>query len=423
MAHRQTSQNAPADSPTAPAANGAGRRARRGRGRRGRRSPTAAAAPLDASSDSAALDETRTAATALAPGAQARATRSSWESLDAVVLRDMFAAPLPTMRDVPRFLAAGVRRAFVHALRGLHSPNPAAGITAERAWKLFLLVPRLLLTRTSEMGPAGRTALLQRLQAVEAGRWCELLDAAMPSTAQPQRSPGSDVERMRERACAQVRRGVLSRARQTLTGAPLAPSNADTLRLLSDPDKRPPHPRHPIPDDVVLFRAANPLRLKAAEPGEALRTAKRGSAAGLSGASGEHYRLLLEGGTLSPVLGGEEALDLLAHAASLLANADASADVLRALALSRLTALSKPGGVVRGIATGDTLRRWVSRTLARRYAETFDGATRPFQFAVQARAGIAWRRCCAQRASWTLTLRSSRSTAGAPTTRCPALPR
>ena len=181
---------------------------------------------------------------------------------------------------------------------------------------------------------------------------------------------------MRERACAQVRRGELSRARQTLTGAPLAPSNADALRLLSDPDKHPPHPRHPIPDDVVRFCAANPLCLKAAELGEALRTAKRGSAAGLSG-SVEHYRLLLE---------DEEALDLLAHAASLLTNADALADVLRALALSRLTALSKPGGV-RGIATGDTLRRLVSRTLARRYAETFDRATRPFQFALQARAG------------------------------------
>ena len=260
----------PADSPTAPAADGAGRRARRVRGRRGGRSPTAAAVPLDASSDPAARDETRTAA-----------TRSSWESLDAVVLRDVFAAPLPTMRDVPRFLASSVRRAFVHALRGLHSPNPAAGITAEQPWKLFLLVPRLLLTRTRETGPAGRTA-------------------------------------------------------------------------------------------------ANPLRLKAAELGEALRTAKRGSAAGLSGASVEHYRMLLE---------DEEALDLLAHAAYLLANADAPADVLRALALSRLTALSKPGGGVRGIATGDTLCRLVSRTLARRYAETFDRATRPLQFALQAGAG------------------------------------
>ena len=253
------------------------------------------------------------------------------------------AAALHIAKSSDGYMSAAVQStfwsAFVHALRGLHSPNPAAGITAERAWKRFLLVPRLLLTRTRETGPAGRTALLQRLQAFEAGRGCELLDAAMPSTAQPQRSPGSDVERMRERACAQVRRGELSRARQTLTGAPLAPSNADMLRLLSDPDKRPPHPRHPIPDDVVRFRAANPLRLKAAELGEALRTAKRGSAAGLSGASVEHYRLLLE---------DEEALDLLAHAASLLANADAPADVLRALALSRLTALSKPGGASEG---------------------------------------------------------------------------
>ena len=64
-------------------------------------------------------------------------------------------------------------------------------------------------------------------------------------------------------------------------------------------------------------------------------------------------------------------MDLLAHAASLLANADAPAAVLQALALSRLTALSKPGGGVRGIATGDTLRRLVSRALARQHVVFF----------------------------------------------------
>ena len=84
--------------------------------------------------------------------------RASWESLHALVLRDVFSTPPPTMRDVPRFLAAGVRHTFVHALRGLHSPNPAAGVTAERAWKLFLLVPRLLLTRPRETGAAGCNA-------------------------------------------------------------------------------------------------------------------------------------------------------------------------------------------------------------------------------------------------------------------------
>ena len=61
--------------------------------------------------------------------------------------------------------------------------------------------------------------------------------------------------------------------------------------------------------------------------------------------------------------------------------------MLQALALSRLTALSKPGGGVRGIATGHTLRRLVSRALPRQYAETIDRATRLFQFALQAHVG------------------------------------
>ena len=66
LVHRPTSQNAharPADSPAAPAAHRAGRHARRGRCRRGRHSPSAAAAAQrDSCSDSAAVDETHTAA-------------------------------------------------------------------------------------------------------------------------------------------------------------------------------------------------------------------------------------------------------------------------------------------------------------------------------------------------------------------------
>ena len=42
-----------------------------------------------------------------------------------------------------------------------------------------------------------------------------------------------------------------------------------------------------MPDDIARFRAADPVRLTAAELGEALSTAKRGSAAGLSGAAVE----------------------------------------------------------------------------------------------------------------------------------------
>ena len=44
-------------------------------------------------------------------------------------------------------------------------------------------------------------------------------------------------------------------------------------------------------------------------------------------------------------------------------------------------------GGVRGIATGDVSRRLVSRALAQGWADTFDQASRPYQFALKARAG------------------------------------
>ena len=53
----------------------------------------------------------------------------------------------------------------------------------------------------------------------------------------------------------------------------------------------------------------------------------------------------------------------------------------------RLTALQKPAGGVRGIATGDCFRRLVARAVAKQWSPTFDAAARPVQYALQARAG------------------------------------
>jgi len=79
----------------------------------------------------------------------------------------------------------------------------------------------------------------------------------------------------------------------------------------------------------------------------ALHTFKRGSAAGLSGASVELYKLLLD---------------------------DAAA-------------LSPSQSMLRGIATGDVFRRLVSRAFVREFSGALEAATRPFQFALQTRAG------------------------------------
>ena len=54
---------------------------------------------------------------------------------------------------------------------------------------------------------------------------------------------------------------------------------------------------------------------------------------------------------------------------------------------ARLTALTKPDGGVRGIATGSSLRRLVARILARQFMGAFEKECAPFQYALSTKAG------------------------------------
>ena len=126
-----------------------------------------------------------------------------------------------------------------------------------------------------------------------------------------------------------------------LTAAALAPGTEDTFAALSDPARRPPALLTAIPADVRDLQPDAPATLTDAAVGQALRSSRRGTAAGLSGATCEHYKVLLD---------DAEALELFAHAANLLASAQIPANIAAALAVSRLTALRKPAGGVRGIA-------------------------------------------------------------------------
>ena len=78
---------------------------------------------------------------------------------------------------------------------------------------------------------------------------------------------------------------------------------------------------------------------------------------------------------------------LLAAAATVVARAALPQAVVDAIRQARLTALQKKDGGIRGIATGDTLRRLVARTLAQTYGEEMEQACAPFQFALSTRAG------------------------------------
>ena len=292
--------------------------------------------------------------------------------------------PHPHLPKCATMLRRGGPSGIPHFSHNAFQGTPASPATIHRAWKLFLLTPRLLFHRPPGPGRLERGALCQRADDFLAGRWPALLTSACacrvtrPAPPSPTTDVGKAATRRRLRACSQVQSGDLSRARATLTSSPLAPGTAATLEALRDPNRRPPTLQRPIPEEVLTSCTPAPVQLSARELADSLRTAKRGAAPGLSGATAEHYKLLLE---------DPAAFQLFVSLANALAQAVAPADILQALSLARLTALQKPGGGVRGIATGDALCRLVSRTLARHFADVLDQATRPFQFALKARAG------------------------------------
>ncbi|CAE7234946.1 unnamed protein product [Symbiodinium pilosum] len=208
----------------------------------------------------------------------------------------------------------------------------------------------MLLARPMQHGSQGRATLLARASAFQRGEWRQLLAAAR-SSGRPAAAPAElDAEVLAERrhlrACTKVRQGELSRARQVLTAAELAPGNVATWAALTDPVQRPPHARTEPPAELLQYEPMQPVQLSTRAVANALREARRGSAAGLSGMQAEHPKLLLH---------DLEALELLAEAATHLAHARIPPDIAAGLAMARLTALRKPDGGVRGIATGDAL--------------------------------------------------------------------
>ena len=90
---------------------------------------------------------------------------------------------------------------------------------------------------------------------------------------------------------------------------------------------------------------------------------------------------------LFPVLENEGDSERLVEVASLLAVGRVPEEIIVALRLGRLTALSKPDGGVRRIVVGDILRRMVARTIAKQIAKQVEAATAPFQYALSTKAG------------------------------------
>ena len=160
------------------------------------------------------------------------------------------------------------------ALRERHRAQLARDPVAERrAWKLFGLVPIMLLHRPRHTGSVGRDELCHRADEFVRGRWADLLHDAQDHAIRPPRSAHGHDDKARRGAAAQsrVQRVQVSRGRHELTGAPLAPRNNVTLEDLRR--QRPQEQRSAIPQEVTDFSPGNPLQFNRKIFADCLRSA------------------------------------------------------------------------------------------------------------------------------------------------------
>ena len=136
---------------------------------------------------------------------------------------------------VPRFLRGPHRISMRVALEEI---NVDDAVRQERGWKLFLLLPRMLLHRAPRGGTNPKSKLLVRFDQFNAGELLDLLEASRKANQQ---------------AAVNRRRRQVSKAEALVhmeEGSSLAPGTEATLDALRDPSKRLREPRTPVPREL-----------------------------------------------------------------------------------------------------------------------------------------------------------------------------
>ena len=178
-------------------------------------------------------------------------------------------------------------------------PNTTSHVRQGRGWKLFMMLP--LLHRPPRGGLVSRDKLVRRFDMFSRGERFAPIQSSAACSSQAavgrrrrRRRPGDDLERRAARAEMFVHLGELSSARQALEGASVAPGSNQTLGMLSDPAKRPPILRDPIPEEVTRHVPSSPFEMDEHRFLRNLPSARRGAAGAPSGMTVEHLRILLD---------------------------------------------------------------------------------------------------------------------------------
>ena len=161
-----------------------------------------------------------------------------------------------------------VRTVPHHAIRvALGEINVDDAVREERGWKLFLLLPRMLLHRAPRGGTIPKAKLLGRFNLFNAGAWLDLLEASRKVNQQAavlrrRRNRRSDDELAKRvsRAEALVHIGEVSSARQALEGSSLAPGVRSNSQCVERSDQTTTPPTDAAPQGVVEPRTTGALQ-------------------------------------------------------------------------------------------------------------------------------------------------------------------
>ena len=217
-----------------------------------------------------------------------RRIREGFASLDGVDLTQLFRRRGHVMRSVPQVMKSGYLAAMRFSMEEVLRSKRVHDIEAEvRAWKLFLMLPRMLLFRPTRGGKVSKGHLMERLDLFSNGQWAQLIarssqisqEVVSISTRRRRRETGSDLERRAARAEQLAALGELSAGRQAL--------EVRTLAALTNPNKRPREPRGPLDEDLLTHQPAVPYTMD-------MKTFLQNVRSSHSGMTMEHLRPLLE---------------------------------------------------------------------------------------------------------------------------------
>ena len=157
---------------------------------------------------------------------------------------------------------------------------------------MFILQPFMLLRRPRGHAKVGKDELCRRFDKFAAGQWADLLLEGHQSSAQGVEATHIGANSIRAAAaCQKIKLGEISRARQCLTGASLAPGTEATFQLLQA--RRPQVVVRESPEAVRAFEPESPVTVDRKIFLKCLKSPTRGASPGLGGCTYEHHGIVV----------------------------------------------------------------------------------------------------------------------------------